>query len=91
MSFTSGLRGSSNLEKLFVLDSVGWCKGYKKIRAKKHHRRHRHSRIAKSSGLEKRVSYLEKKFGVKKPVNKKQASLANRVYRLEKLITKKKK
>ena len=81
----------SNKKSFSPEKSVSASKGYKKFRAKKHHRRHRHSRIAKSSGLEKRVSYLEKKFGVKKPVNKKQASLANRVYRLEKLITKKKK
>lgn len=55
---------------------------------KKHHKKYKHHRVVKASGLEKRVSYLEKKFGIKKT---KQTSLANRVYRLEKIITKSKK
>lgn len=57
---------------------------------KHHHKKHKARNSVKTSGLEKRVSYLEKKFGIKKPKSK-QASLANRVYRLEKMITKSKK
>ncbi len=72
--------------------SIKMSKGNKHIHAKRHHRKHRHlrKRIVKSNALEKRISFLEKKFGVKKPSGKKQANLANRVYTLEKLISKKK-
>ncbi len=65
----------------------------KYVHAKRHHRKHKHGhkKVVKANGLEKRVTFLEKKFGVKKPSGKKQSNLANRVYRLEKLITKKKK
>lgn len=68
-------------------------KSKKNIHFKKHYRKRRHiyKKVVKANGLEKRVTFLEKKFGVKKTAGKKQSSLANRVYRLEKLITKKKK
>jgi hypothetical protein len=73
--------------------SIKMNKSKKYFHAKKHHRKHRHIRngALKGRGLEKRVTFLEKKFGVKKTAGKKQTSLANRIYRLEKLITKKKK
>lgn len=65
----------------------------KYVHAKKHHRKHKrtYKKVVKANGLEKRVTFLEKKLGLKKTTRKKQSNLANRVYRLEKLITKKKK
>ncbi|HRG48645.1 MAG TPA: hypothetical protein PLX69_15165 [Leptospiraceae bacterium] len=73
--------------------SIKTYRSKRHFHAKKHHKRYRHSlaKSHKANGLEKRVIFLEKKFGVKKPNGNKQASLANRIYRLEKIITQKKK
>ena len=73
--------------------SVKVNRSKKYFHPKRHYKRYRHAatKTYKANGLEKRVSFLEKKFGVKKSNGNKQASLANRIYRLEKIITKKKK
>ena len=66
-----------------------------KVRNYKYKKYRRKARVSKSNlvkvkNLDKRVTYLEKKLGVKKPITKKKTSLENRIYQLEKLITKKK-
>ncbi|MBP9889951.1 MAG: hypothetical protein KBF93_26875 [Leptospiraceae bacterium] len=63
----------------------------KKYTKKKYKRKSRYSktRLAKVKNLDKRVSYLEKKLGIKNSPKKK-PSLEKRIYQLEKLIVKKK-
>jgi hypothetical protein len=64
-------------------------------KGKKHHHhrkyRGRRGKFTKVKNLDRRVTFLEKKLGIKKTVKGKKPSLENRIYRLEKLITKKKK
>lgn len=65
----------------------------KKYSHKKYRKKHKkfRSNLARAKGLDKRVSYLEKKLGIKKQPTNKKVSLEKRIYQLEKLIIEKKK